>query len=87
MTNIKIYPKGLRTFPKNEKQPDFVLGTLMVTPNELINWIRENESLLIEYKGNKQLKLQMLNGDKGIYFVVDTYSKQKQFEKDDNLPF
>ena len=87
MTQIKIYPKGLRTFPKNEKQPEFVLGSLVITPNELVSWLRENESLLTDYKGEKQLKLQMLNGDKGIYFVVDTYSKQKQFEKDDNLPF
>lgn len=87
MTQIKIYPKGLRTFPKNEKAPDFVLGTLMITPNELISWLRENESLLTEYKGTKQLKLQMLNGDKGIYFIVDTYAKDKQLSKSDDLPF
>jgi hypothetical protein len=87
MTQIKIYPKGLRTFPKNEKQPDFVLGTLMITPNELVSWLRENESLLTDYKGTKQLKLQMLNGDKGIYFVVDTYAKDKELTKSDDLPF
>lgn len=87
MTQIKIYPKGLRTFPKNEKQPEFVLGSLVITPNELVSWLRENESLLTDYKGEKQLRLQMLNGNKGIYFVVDTYSKDKELTKNDNLPF
>ena len=73
MAETKIYPKGLRTFPKNENAPEFVLGTLIITPNDLITWIKENESLLTDYNGSKQLKLQMLKGNKGIYFVVDTY--------------
>jgi len=73
MAETKIYPKGLRTFAKNEKAPSFVLGTLVITPNELTSWIRENESLLSDYNGSKQLKLQILQGDKGIYFTVDTY--------------
>ena len=39
MSKEKIYPQGLRTFAKNEKAPDFVLGTLVITPNELIKWL------------------------------------------------
>ena len=93
MAETKIYPKGLRTFPKNEKAPDFVLGTLIITPNDLNTWIRENENLLTDYNGSKQLKLQMLKGDKGIYFTVDTYKSTpangltNKAEDLENLPF
>ena len=86
----KIYPSGLRTFPKNEKAPDFVLGTLLITPNELFAWLKENENLLTDYKGSKQLKLQILNGNKGIYFVVDTFKPTGGVvakKDDESLPF
>lgn len=76
----KIYPKGLRTFPKHEKQPDFVLGALIIDPNELFEWLQENKHLLTEYKEKKQLKLQILRGDKGISFVVDTYKPEPKAE-------
>ena len=69
----KIYPKGLRTFPPREGAPDFVKGTLIVTPRELIDFCKENESLLTDYKGAKQLRCNMLEGDKGLYFQVDTW--------------
>ena len=69
----KIYPKGLRTFPPREGAPDFVKGTLIVTPRELIDFCKENEALLTDYKGAKQLRCNMLQGDKGLYFQVDTW--------------
>ena len=78
MSKEKIYVKGLRTFAKNEKAPDFVLGTLIITPNELVQWLKENEQYLTDYKGTKQLKCQILNGDKGIYFTVDTWKPFNQ---------
>jgi len=73
MAAEKIYVKGFRTFPKHEKAPDFVLGSLIITPNEFFDWLEENKHLLQEYKDDKQLKCQILKGDKGISFVVDTY--------------
>ncbi len=76
----KIYPKGLRTFPKHEKQPDFVLGALIIDPNEFFEWMQENKHLLTEYKEKKQLKLQILKGDKGISFVVDNYKAESKTE-------
>ena len=87
MSETKIYPKGFRTFQKNEKAPSFVLGTLVVTPNEFLTWLRENESLLTDYKGTKQLKLQILNGDKGIYFTVDTFKPKGISQNNDDLGF
>ena len=92
MSKEKIYPQGLRTFAKNDKAPDFVLGTLVITPNELIKWLKENEQYLTDYKGTKQLKCQILNGDKGIYFTVDTWKPEAKVTKmesvaKDDLPF
>lgn len=78
MSNTKIYPKGLRTFAKHDNAPDFVKGTLIVTPNELVKFCKENEGLLTEYNGTKQLKCQILEGDNGLYFVVDTWKHTNQ---------
>jgi hypothetical protein len=75
MKKETIYPRGMRVFPKNEKQPQFVLGSLIITPAEFAQWVAENQQYLTDYNGSKQLKLQILNGDKGIYFTVDTYKK------------
>jgi len=75
MKKETIYPRGMRVFPKNEKQPDFVLGSLIITPTDFSQWVAENQQYLNDYNGSKQLKLQILNGDKGIYFTVDTYKK------------
>ncbi len=72
-TKEKIYPKGIITFPKNDKAPDFVLGSMVITPNDFFAWLKENEKLLVEYNGKKQMKFQILNGNKGLYFVVDTF--------------
>ena len=74
MSKEKVYPKGIRVFDKNPKQPDFVKGTMIITLNELLQFCKENEGLLSEYNGQKQLKCQILEGDKGIYMVVDTFS-------------
>ena len=92
----KIYPKGLRTFPPHANAPDFVKGTLIITTNELVKFCAENPDLMTEYHGNQQLKCQILEGDKGLYFQVDTYrrdpnvSQEPQPEVDGNnsdLPF
>lgn len=86
MTKEKIYPKGIITFAKNEKAPDFVKGTVVITPNDLMEWLKENQSLLTEYNGKKQLKLQLLEGKMGLYFVVDDWKPTKttqSVDKDD----
>jgi hypothetical protein len=69
----KIYPKGIVTFSPRDGAPDFVKGTIIINPNELFAWLKENSLLLTEYNGKKQLKLQLLSGTKGLYTVVDNY--------------
>ena len=78
-----IYPEGVAVFSPHDKAPDFVVGSLVITPNDLISWLKKNEGLLTEYKGKKQLKLQIKKGTKGLYCSVDTY-KQKENQ---DLPF
>ena len=53
------------------------MGTLVITPNEFVSWMKENANLLTDYNGTKQLKLQILKGEKGIYFTVDTFVPKK----------
>lgn len=91
MSETKIYPKGIRCFPKHEKQPEFVLGAMVISVNEFQKFINENQNLLTDYNGESQLKLQILNGSKGIYLTVDTYKKSGSVtpptSKGDGLPF
>lgn len=76
----KIYPKGIMTFKKNDKAPSFVLGTIVITPNELNKWLRENIGLLTEYNGEKQLKLQVLQGKEKLTLQVDTWKPTAKVE-------
>jgi len=74
-----IYPKGIRTFAKNEKSPDFVLGTVIISLKEFYDWIKDNPQLLTDYNGANQLKLQCLKKkDGGITFTVDTYKPKEK---------
>jgi len=71
----KIYPKGLRTFPPREGAPDFVKGTCLVTINELVKFCKDNPDYMSDYKGEPQLKLDIKDGDNGLYFTVNTYKR------------
>ena len=83
------YPEGIRAFSPHEKAPEFVKGTIILEPNKLINWLKENKDFLKDYKGEKQLRLSLKAGTKGLYLEVDTYeAKEKTFTKDSqDLPF
>ena len=92
MSQEKIYPKGIICFYKHPKQPDFVVGSVVITPRELVDWLKENPSLLTDYKGSKQLKLQVLRGGKGLYMTVDTFKASDPHpatisDSTDELPF
>jgi len=95
-----IYPKGIVTFAKNPKQPDFVLGSVIITIDDFIEWTKQNPNLLTEYNGKKQLRLQCLTKKAGgISFTVDTYKPKEEPKKEtpftdqvnndsqDSLPF
>jgi hypothetical protein len=91
----KVYPKGLRTFPPRAEAPDFVKGTLIITLNEFFNFCKERPDLMTEYNDQKQLKCNILEGDKGLYFQVDTWrpdanqqpEPQPEVDGNNDLPF
>ena len=75
--NDNLLPKGLRWFNPGEAAPDFVMGTLVVTPREFVDYIKENPQYLTEYEGKKQLKIQLLLSKNGkLYGKVDDYKKE-----------
>lgn len=72
-----IYPKGITFFPPRQNAPEWVKGTIIVTPNDLYKWIKENEALLVESeKYGKQITFQAT--DKGL--KVDTYKPKPKEE-------
>ena len=71
-----IFTEGIRTFPPHANAKPFVKGTIIITLNELIAFCKNNPSLLTDYNGAKQLKMNMLEGDKGLYLVVDTWKPE-----------
>ena len=72
-----VYPEGVRAFSPRPAAPDFVKGSLVITPNDLFAWLKANESLLTEYNGKKQIRLNILEGQKGLYVTVDTFQPQQ----------
>ena len=63
-------------FNKNANAPDFVIGALILTPQELTTFCHENPDLMTEYNGQKQLRLQVLKSKEGnLYCSVDTYKQ------------
>jgi len=89
----KIYVKGMMTFPPHSSAPDFVKGALIITLDDLSEFFHQQKEYQTEYKGKKQLKCQILEGDKGLYFTVDTWKAPSQTVKaaeslsEDDLPF
>ena len=66
------------TFKKNEKAPDFVKGEMVINIDQLKDWCYgEGEQYLTEYKGEKQLKCQMLDYEGKISISVNTYKRKE----------
>lgn len=86
----KIFPDGVRAFKPRNGAPDFVKGSIVISPRKLVDWLKANPEFLSEYEGEKQLKLDLMDGTKGFYLSVNTYKKEtadKQPDFDDKLPF
>lgn len=81
----KIFPEGIRVFKPRNGAPSFVKGSVVITPNDLVAWLKKNPGYLKEYKDQKQLTLDLLEGkDGGLYMAVNTFTKK---EADQDLPF
>jgi len=73
MANITL--KGIRLFPKKDSQPDFVIASGVLTPDDLNAFLIDNKEHESEYQGAKQFRIQVLKGKEGggPYIVLDTY--------------
>lgn len=72
MANITL--KGIKLFPKKDSQPDFVIASGVLTPDDLNAFLIDNVEHQGEYNGAKQFRIQVLKGkDGGPYIVLDTY--------------
>lgn len=71
----KVFAKGIRLFEKHDKAPEFVLGTLVISLDELKKWSEgDGAQYLSDYKGDKQIKMQLTKTRDGkLMLAVDTY--------------
>lgn len=90
----KIFAKGLRVFEPKETAPEFVLGTIVLTPEDLKDWLTgEGNQYLSEYQGKKQIRLNVTKNKtgRGLTISVDTWKKPegefKVKDKGEALPF
>lgn len=79
MANDKVLPEGIRVFDKHQNAPDFVVASVVITPEDLVAFVKANPDYLSDYQGKKQLRLQLLKSQAGkLYMTVDTYKRQEQ---------
>lgn len=88
----KKYADGVRFFERKDNQPDFVLGALVITPEDLMQWIKSNPDLTSNYKGKDQVKFQVKRSKDGkVYIELDTYkpgqAKAVNQQESEDLPF
>lgn len=75
----KIFVTGVRFFDKHPNAPDFVIGSMVITPNDLFQWLQQNPTALTQYNGKQQVKLSIKRSQAGqVYCELDTFKPQQQ---------
>jgi hypothetical protein len=90
MAQEKIYPNGLMIFQPREGAPDFVKGSMVMSLKKFTEWAKTMSEHYTEYQGEKQLRFDILEGDKGLYTQLNTWkpdAKKEQVEETSDLPF
>ena len=90
-----IYTEGLRIFAPRNEAPDFVKGTIIITPNELFKFFKDQEQHKTPELCRYQFRLQLLEGKNGLYTKLDTFKPEKsndntkdiQPDQTEDLPF
>ncbi len=81
MNNDLIFVDGLYSNPVSDKAPSWILGSLSIKPDVLVEWLQNNENLKNE-RGYINLKIQMSKAGKRMV-VVDTWKKETQDVRND----
>lgn len=76
MAAEKVYADGIKMFSAREGAPEFVRGSLLIGIDVLLKWANDNPQYLSDYKGDRQIKMDLLDGKNGLYLVVNTYKKE-----------
>ena len=90
--NTPIFVDGVRVFKPSSEAPDWVVGNLVITLDDLYAWAKSNGKHVKDFNGKKQIRLSILKNkdeSKGYYAKLDTYEpKNDQGSSDDSgLPF
>jgi len=74
-----IYPEGIRFFAPHTKAPDFVIASVIINRQLLIDWLSNSDDLATDHEEyGSQIKLQLCQNDKnGAVLKVDTYGLDK----------
>ena len=78
---------GMITFSPHDKAPEFVLGNIVIDLDRFYDWLEaEGRDHITEWKGKKQLKLQVtsMKGKRGILVAVDTFVPKPKEERTGN---
>lgn len=82
-----IFPEGVRVFSPRQGAPSYVKGSIVITPNALVSWLKKNPDFLKEYNGEKQLTLELKESKEGkLYCAVNTY-QGRTADSSNDLPF
>ncbi len=78
----EVFAEGISLFNPHDNAPDFVVGTLVITPRKLVDWLKaEGKDYLVDYKEEKQIKLQLkISKNDRLYATVDTYKPEAKAE-------
>lgn len=76
MAAEKVYADGIIVFKPKDGSPTFVKGDILIGIDVLMKWANDHPEYLHDYKGDRQIKLQLLDGTKGLYVTVNTYKKE-----------
>lgn len=84
MSKDKIYPKGVSFFSPKQGAPTWVKGNIVIQPNDLFQFLKDNPSLLVRHeKYGEQLKLTVT--DNGVQ--VDTWKPEASKTQDKKSDF
>ena len=80
MENQSIMPQGIKTFNRHEKAPETVLGSMIMSIDEFIQWIKSDDvkKHYSQYDGKNQLKFDIKTGKYGVFLTLNTYKPNGQ---------
>lgn len=69
------YPDGIFFFPRKANEVEWKFGKLIFYPEDIIDFCKKHPDKLIEYKGRKQLKLDICRKKESTPENPETYAK------------